>query len=198
VRRKRRSVSSLAATGWDPGVYSRPKFDQVVFDHSGFPKGDAETWDRDGRHATGNRSRSHEETSCKLTTGAASTFGKPTDRQRQIWNLERKAQDAAFASAKPGATCESVDAAARKVITDFGLGPDYRVAGSAAPRRSRKRPGYSRVDSTGPRFYAEVISTRPNMPLSRQVLTHGSAATESAVPSCGPTSSDRAARARLP
>ncbi|HEX4951387.1 MAG TPA: Xaa-Pro peptidase family protein [Blastocatellia bacterium] len=56
-------------------------------------------------------------------------FGKPTQRQRDIWNLERKAQDAAFAAAKPGATCESVDAAARKVITDAGFGPDYKVPG---------------------------------------------------------------------
>ncbi len=56
-------------------------------------------------------------------------FGKPTARQRQIWNLERKAQDAALAAAKPGATCESVDAAARKVITDFGFGPGYQVPG---------------------------------------------------------------------
>jgi Xaa-Pro dipeptidase len=56
-------------------------------------------------------------------------FGKPTPRQREIWNLERKAQDAAFAAAKPGGTCESVDAAARKVITDFGFGPGYKVPG---------------------------------------------------------------------
>jgi Xaa-Pro dipeptidase len=56
-------------------------------------------------------------------------FGKATDRQKQIWELERKAQNAAFAAAKPGATCESVDAAARKVITDFGFGPDYKVPG---------------------------------------------------------------------
>jgi len=56
-------------------------------------------------------------------------FGKPTDRQRQIWNLERKAQDAGLAAAKVGATCESVDAAARKVITDAGFGPDYKVPG---------------------------------------------------------------------
>jgi Xaa-Pro dipeptidase len=56
-------------------------------------------------------------------------FGKPTERQRQIWNLERKAQDAALAAAKVGATCESVDAAARKVITDAGFGPDYKVPG---------------------------------------------------------------------
>lgn len=56
-------------------------------------------------------------------------FGKPTARQREIWNLERKAQNAALAAAKPGATCEMVDAAARKVITDFGFGPGYKVPG---------------------------------------------------------------------
>jgi Xaa-Pro dipeptidase len=56
-------------------------------------------------------------------------FGKPTARQTQIWNIERKAQDAAFAAAKVGATCESVDAAARKVITDAGFGPGYKVPG---------------------------------------------------------------------
>lgn len=56
-------------------------------------------------------------------------FGKATDRQRKIWDLEHRAQDAAFAAARPGATCESVDAAARKVITDFGFGPDYKVPG---------------------------------------------------------------------
>ena len=56
-------------------------------------------------------------------------FGRPTGRQREIWGLERRAQDAALAAAKPGATCESVDAAARKVITDAGFGPGYRVPG---------------------------------------------------------------------
>jgi Xaa-Pro dipeptidase len=56
-------------------------------------------------------------------------FGRPTGRQREIWNLEQKAQAAALAAAKPGATCESVDAAARKVITDAGFGPGYKVPG---------------------------------------------------------------------
>jgi Xaa-Pro dipeptidase len=59
----------------------------------------------------------------------AVVFGKPSARQREIWNLERKAQDAALAAARPGATCESLDAAARKVITDAGLGPGYEVPG---------------------------------------------------------------------
>ena len=56
-------------------------------------------------------------------------FGKPSARQIEIWELERRAQDAALAAARPGATCESVDAAARKVITDYGFGPDYKVPG---------------------------------------------------------------------
>jgi Xaa-Pro dipeptidase len=56
-------------------------------------------------------------------------FGKPSARQTEIWNLERRAQDAAFAAARIGATCESVDAAARKVITDAGFGPGYKVPG---------------------------------------------------------------------
>ncbi len=56
-------------------------------------------------------------------------YGKPTRRQTEIWNLERRAQDAAFAAARLGATCESVDAAARKVITDAGFGPGYKVPG---------------------------------------------------------------------
>ena len=56
-------------------------------------------------------------------------FGTPTARQRQVWELERRAQDAAFRAARIGAPCESVDAAARKVITDAGFGPGYKVPG---------------------------------------------------------------------
>ncbi len=56
-------------------------------------------------------------------------FGTPTARQTEIWNLERRAQDAAFAAARVGAACESVDAAARKVLTDAGFGPGYKVPG---------------------------------------------------------------------
>ncbi len=56
-------------------------------------------------------------------------FGRPTARQREIWQLERRAQDAAFRAAQVGVPCEAVDAAARKVLRDAGLGPDYRVPG---------------------------------------------------------------------
>jgi len=53
-------------------------------------------------------------------------FGSPTDKQRKVWDIVKKAQDAALAAAKPGATCESVDRAARKVVEDAGYGPGYK------------------------------------------------------------------------
>jgi Xaa-Pro dipeptidase len=57
-------------------------------------------------------------------------FGaEPTPRQLEIWNLEQKAQAAGFAAAKLQSPCENVDAAARKVLTDAGFGPDYKLPG---------------------------------------------------------------------
>jgi len=56
-------------------------------------------------------------------------FGKPTQRQRDIWELAKRAQTAALNSVKVGVPCEQVDAVARKVITDAGFGPDYKLPG---------------------------------------------------------------------
>ena len=53
----------------------------------------------------------------------------PTKRQREIWNLEKKAQAAGYAAAQIGAPLGNVDAAARKVITDAGFGPGYQLPG---------------------------------------------------------------------
>jgi Xaa-Pro dipeptidase len=53
-------------------------------------------------------------------------FGRATDKQRKVWDIVKKAQDAALKAARPGAACESVDAAARKVIEDAGFGPGYK------------------------------------------------------------------------
>jgi Xaa-Pro dipeptidase len=56
-------------------------------------------------------------------------FGEPSARQREIWDLEKKAQAAGFAAAQLGAPCENVDIAARKVLVDAGFGPGYKVPG---------------------------------------------------------------------
>jgi len=55
--------------------------------------------------------------------------GKANARQTTIWNLEKQAQDAAFAAIRIGATCESVDAAARSVIENAGFGKNYGLPG---------------------------------------------------------------------
>ena len=53
-------------------------------------------------------------------------LGRPTDKMKRVFEIERRAQDAALAAARPGVPCEAVDAAARKVIVDGGYGPDYK------------------------------------------------------------------------
>jgi Xaa-Pro dipeptidase len=53
-------------------------------------------------------------------------LGKATDRMKQVFEIEQRAQKAALTAARPGVECQAVDAAARKVITDAGFGPDYK------------------------------------------------------------------------
>jgi len=53
-------------------------------------------------------------------------FGKPSDKMKKIFDIVHRAQAAALKAAKPGVECQAVDAAARKVITEAGYGPDYR------------------------------------------------------------------------
>ena len=56
-------------------------------------------------------------------------FGEPTPRQRDIWELDRRAQRAGFDAAVLGAPCEAVDIAVRAVVEAAGFGPGYKVPG---------------------------------------------------------------------
>ena len=56
-------------------------------------------------------------------------YGVPTERHRQIWDLEKATQLAAFAAAQIGASCSAVDDAARAVLRGAGMGPDYELPG---------------------------------------------------------------------
>ena len=53
-------------------------------------------------------------------------LGKATNRMKQVFEIEQRAQKVALATARPGVECQAVDAAARKVISDAGFGPDYK------------------------------------------------------------------------
>jgi Xaa-Pro dipeptidase len=56
-------------------------------------------------------------------------FGRVDDDIRALWALEKEAQAAAFAAVRPGVLCEDIDATARAVLEQAGLGPDYRLPG---------------------------------------------------------------------
>jgi Xaa-Pro dipeptidase len=53
-------------------------------------------------------------------------LGKPSSKHLQVWDIVHRAQAEALKTARPGAPCEAVDAAARNVITEAGFGPDYK------------------------------------------------------------------------
>jgi Xaa-Pro dipeptidase len=53
-------------------------------------------------------------------------LGKASDKMKQVFEIVHRAQAAALSAARPGVECGAIDAAARKVITDAGYGPDYK------------------------------------------------------------------------
>ncbi len=53
-------------------------------------------------------------------------LGEPSQKMKDVFQMVLKAQTEAFTIARPGIEAQEVDAAARKVITDAGYGPDYK------------------------------------------------------------------------
>jgi Xaa-Pro aminopeptidase len=51
--------------------------------------------------------------------------GEPDDREREVHEVVRLAQQLAFEAVRPGITCEAVDQVARRVIEDAGYGPNF-------------------------------------------------------------------------
>jgi Xaa-Pro dipeptidase len=53
-------------------------------------------------------------------------LGKASDKMKSVFDIVLRAQSAALAAARPGVECGAIDAAARKVVTVGGYGPDYK------------------------------------------------------------------------
>jgi Xaa-Pro dipeptidase len=53
-------------------------------------------------------------------------FGKATEKVARVYEIVRKAQDAALDAARAGRLSGTVDDAARKIVTDGGYGPGYK------------------------------------------------------------------------
>jgi Xaa-Pro dipeptidase len=62
------------------------------------------------------------------TSDITRTFvlGKPSEKMVQVFEIVRRAQQAALKAARPGVPNEAVDAAARGVIVDAGYGPGFK------------------------------------------------------------------------
>ncbi|MET0264819.1 MAG: Xaa-Pro peptidase family protein [Duganella sp.] len=74
------------------------------------------------------------DTGCKLHNYISDitrtyVYGDISERQRSVWNSEKKAQLAAFAAAQLGVPCEAVDQAARRSLEEDGFGPGYKLPG---------------------------------------------------------------------
>ena len=52
-------------------------------------------------------------------------FGEPNDNQRKVFDIVKRAQDAAMAKVRPGIPAGEVDRAARMVVEEAGYGPGY-------------------------------------------------------------------------
>ncbi|MEO9805977.1 MAG: Xaa-Pro peptidase family protein [Reichenbachiella sp.] len=52
-------------------------------------------------------------------------FGKPTQRQLDIWNIVKEAQTAVYEQAKAGVPCEILDATARAIVGKYDFGGEY-------------------------------------------------------------------------
>ena len=51
--------------------------------------------------------------------------GEPTDEEVAVYEIVRRAQEAAFEAVRPGAACQDVDRAARRVIAGAGYGEQF-------------------------------------------------------------------------
>ncbi len=52
-------------------------------------------------------------------------LGKPTPKMNTVFDVVKRAQTAALQAARPGVPLESIDAAARRIVTDAGYGPGF-------------------------------------------------------------------------
>ena len=51
--------------------------------------------------------------------------GAPSEQEREVYDVVRRAQQAGFEAVQPGVSCEEVDRAARQVIADAGYGEHF-------------------------------------------------------------------------
>jgi Xaa-Pro dipeptidase len=94
-------------------------------------------------------------------------LGKGTDKMKRVFDIVRQAQTAALKAARPGVALETIDAAARTVITEAGYGPGFTFfshrVGHGIGMDGHEWPYLVKNNMFG---WEQTISARPHMTFS--------------------------------
>ena len=96
-------------------------------------------------------------------------LGKATEKMNRVFGIVRRAQDAALKAARPGVKLESIDAAARDVITQAGYGPAFKFfthrLGHGIGMEGHEWPYLVKNDMFG---FTRTLRARPGMTFSNE------------------------------
>jgi Xaa-Pro dipeptidase len=96
-------------------------------------------------------------------------LGKASDKMNRVFDIVRRAQNAALKAARPAAPLESIDAAARAVIVDAGYGPGFKYfshrLGHGIGMDGHEWPYLVKNNMFG---WAKALTARPGMTFSNE------------------------------
>jgi Xaa-Pro aminopeptidase len=92
--------------------------------------------------------------------------GEPTDEEREVHDIVRRAQQAGFEAVRPGATCQDIDRACRRVITEAGYGEQFIHRTGHGIGLTTHEPPYMVEGDTHPLEPGMCFSIEPGIYLS--------------------------------
>jgi Xaa-Pro aminopeptidase len=90
-------------------------------------------------------------------------IGEPEEEMRRVYDVVRRAQDAALAAAGPGVPACNVDRAARAVIEEAGYGPNFTHRTGHGLGLEIHEPPWLRDSSDAPLLPGDVITIEPGI-----------------------------------
>ncbi|HEU6446394.1 MAG TPA: aminopeptidase P family protein [Gaiellaceae bacterium] len=92
--------------------------------------------------------------------------GEPTDEEREVHEIVRRAQQAGFEAVRPGVECQEIDRAARRVIADAGCGEQFIHRTGHGIGLTTHEPPYMVEGETQPLAPGMCFSIEPGVYLS--------------------------------
>ena len=89
--------------------------------------------------------------------------GEPTDEEREVYEIVRRAQQAGFEAVRPGVACQEIDRACRRVITEAGYGEQFLHRTGHGIGLTTHEPPYMVEGETQPLEPAMCFSIEPGI-----------------------------------